>query len=168
MAAFAQIPSAADDPLSRFGDHERLIADLAAALEPARPQAVLAVFELVGADDYRQRFGEQAGEGLIRRGAERFARVIQPSGVCYRARQDEFCALVDGSIDETIPTLAAAEQALRDDEAAVLVSACFGAALLPDEAADPIELLILADQRLRLRIGSHTARTPSPSAAPFE
>ena len=127
---------------------------------------MLAVFELLGADDYRQLFGQQAGEGLITGCAERFARVIRPAGVCYRARKDEFCALLDGAIDDLGPTLIAAEQALRHEEGPLLVSACFGAALLPDEAADPIELLILADQRLRLRMGSHKPRTAHGTVGP--
>src|SRR5580704_14400997 len=93
------------DPLTGFADHERLIADLTTALEPGNHAAVLAVFELVGWSDYRRVFGEHASDELIARCATRFARVIQPAGVCYRSRQDELCALISGPIDDVATTL---------------------------------------------------------------
>ena len=111
------------------------------------------MFELVESRDYRDAYGKRATVGLITRCAERFSGAIEGAGVCYRARQDEFCALVNGPIDHAIATLIAAELALEDVEKPLRVSACFGAAVAPDEAADPIELLVLADQRLRVRLG---------------
>ena len=49
-------------------------------------------------------------------------------------------------------------RALNDVGEPSLVTAAFGAISLPDEAADPIEALILADERLSLGVLSGKAR----------
>lgn len=140
-----------------FGDRERLLADLTEALELGSPPSVLAVFDLGGASDYRRAFGERAGDALIARCAERFARAIQRDGVCYRPRRDEFCALIAKPTDDAMARLVEAEHALKLGEP-LLIAACFGATVLPDEAADPIELLMLADDRLNVRLTSRKPR----------
>ena len=45
--------------------HDKLIADLTTALEPGSRAAVLAVFQLLGWQDYRRVFGECASDELI-------------------------------------------------------------------------------------------------------
>jgi GGDEF domain-containing protein len=170
MRGLTHIRAHRHDPLTRFGNHDQLIDDLARALEPGSPPAVLAVFELLGSSAYRNAYGQRTHAALIRRCAERFAHVLQGAGVCYRPRQDELCVLIDGPIGEVIETLTAAEHALEDREGPAPVSARFGVALLPDEADDPIELLVLADQRLGIRTGGReprdVANEPSPSIQP--
>jgi len=144
--------------LTGFGDRHKLIADLTDALGPGSPPSVLAVFDLVGSSEYRRVFGEQASDELIARLAEQFARVVQPTGVCYRPRQDEFCALINRPIDDVRTMLFAAKDALKDEEESSLITAWFGAAFLPDEAADPIDALMLTDERLRFRMESRKPR----------
>ena len=147
------------DRLTGFGDRDKLVADLTQALEPGQPPALVAVFELVGSDDYQRLSGKRASDALIARHAERFARAVGEAGVCYRPRQDEFCALLSGPIDAAKATLFAAEQELNDDETdSALIPVCFGAASLPDEGTDPTSLLVLADQRLRLRMANRKPR----------
>jgi GGDEF domain-containing protein len=141
------------DPLTGLGDHDKLIADLERALDPGNPPAVVAVFELVGWHDYRRSSGELASDELIARCAIEFARAIGPAGVPYRSRQDELTALISRPIDEASSILLGAQERLQSEGESSRVTACFGTAVLPDEAADPIELLILADQRIRLRVG---------------
>ncbi len=158
MSTRAKVASPTYDPLTGFGDHELLIADLTRALEPGSAAAVLAVFELVGWFDYRRAFGEPASDELIARRAARFAAVFGSSGACYRPRQGEFCALVGGQVDEVCAMLLVAEGVLAVEGGSDGVSSCFGAALLPDEADDPIDLLILADERLRLQLGNPRRR----------
>jgi GGDEF domain-containing protein len=148
MNVLVNTSAAQHDPLTGFGDYQKLIGDLTRALEPGSATAVLAVFELGGSSDYRRDFGERASAELILRCAERFGRVISPVGVCYRPRQDEFCALVVGLIDEVDVTLLAAKHAIRDGEEPVGIEPFVGSALLPVEATDPVDLLILADERL--------------------
>jgi GGDEF domain-containing protein len=158
MKPLASNDSLHRDPLTGLGDHAKLIADLTRALEPGSPAAIFAVFALVGWGDYERRCGELAGNRLIMRCATQLARVIDPVGVCYRSRRDELAALIRGSIDVASTALFGAESALSAEGGDSLVSAWFGAVVLPDEADDPVELLMLADQRVRLRIGVPTPR----------
>jgi GGDEF domain-containing protein len=157
MSSTRSVDSQRLDPSTGFGDRERLVADLAAALEPGSPRAVLAVFDLGGAAEYRREFGERAGEVLIAHCAEGFAREMSRDGLCYRPRRDEFCALIAKPIEEAMTLLVAAEHALRMIDP-LLIATCFGATVLPDEAADPVELLMLADERLYLRLTSREPR----------
>ena len=154
------------DPLTGFGSRHKLFADLTDALEPASPPSVLAVFDLAGESDYRRVFGDKAGDELIDRLAEQFARVVQPTGVCYHSRQDEFCALISRPIDDVRTMLFAAEAALKDEGESALITACFGAVFLPDEAADPIEAFMLADERLQTRTESRQPRERRQSTRP--
>lgn len=145
------------DAITSFGNHEALLADLREALAPGRPPSVLAVFDLAGASDYRRKFGERACETLIASCAQRFGRAIQP-GACYRPRQDEFCALISQPIDTAMATLVEAEHAIRGAAGRSVIVPCFAVAVLPDEADDPTELLMLADQRLFQRLASRPPR----------
>ena len=146
------------DPLTGLGDHSKLISDLTAALVPGQSPTVLAVFEIVGSRDHRRAFGERANDELIVRCAEKFKSLIEPDGVCYRPRRDEFCALIPGRIEDVSATLFEVEAELRSDEEFSLVTACFGAAALPDEADDPTGLLMIADQRISMRIRGRELR----------
>jgi GGDEF domain-containing protein len=120
---------------------------------------VLAVFELVGLRDYRRSFGERASLAVITRCADQITRVMELAGVCYRPREDELCALMTGRpIHHVRAALFAAEHAINAGDEPCVISPCFGAAVLPDEASDPIDLLILADQRLHLRSGTRKPR----------
>ncbi len=150
------------DPLTGFGSRHKLLADLTEALESGSAPSVLVVFDLAGASEYRRVFGEKAGEELIARLAEKFARLVQPTGLCYHPRQDEFCALVSRPIGDVSTMLLAVEHGLKDDGKSSLITPRFGAAFLPDETADPIEAIMLADERLLAR----TARERRQSARP--
>jgi GGDEF domain-containing protein len=145
------------DPLTGFGDRRKLIADVAAALDPDSPPSVLAVFYLAGAGDYRRILGEESGDRLISRLAEQFARLL-PTGTCYRPREDEFCAVLTIPIDDLSSTLDATAQALKEEGHACLVTASYGAVVLPAEAADPMDALMLADGRLDARRGIPSRR----------
>ena len=145
--------------LTGFGDHDKLIADLTRALEPGRPPSVLAVFDLEGRSTHRQIFGLRASDGLTNRFAEAFTFVMRPVGACYYIpRDDEFSALITQPIDEVWSVLIAAMRALNDVGEPSLITASFGATSLLDEAADPIDALILADERLSLGVLSGKAR----------
>ena len=62
--------------------------------------------------------------------------------------------------------LVAAVSALNDVGESSLITAFFGATLLPDEAADPLEALTLADERLGLGLLSGKARERRQIARP--
>ena len=146
------------DRVTGFGDRRKLISDLDDALKHGSPPSVLAVFYLVGFDDYQRVFGQRASDALAARLAKPFANVVylarsaQPFGgdtqsvaLCYRARQNEFCALINMPFENVINVLDDAARALTDER--VGAPLC-GALLLPDEVVDPVEALTLADQSI--------------------
>jgi GGDEF domain-containing protein len=147
------------DPLTGFGNREQLIADLAAALQPRSPPRILAVFDLFGMDEYRRVFGERGSNDLTGRLAVAFAHVVKHHGTCYRTRKDEFCALLAGATDadEADEILHTAARALWDVGESLQVGSWYGVCSLPDEVADPVEALMLADERLLTR-GNRTPR----------
>jgi GGDEF domain-containing protein len=136
------------DPLTGFGARLSLMAALAEAVEPGAPPALLVVFGLDGFDEYAALFGRLAGRRLLVRLAARLTEALAPAGRCYRPRYQEFSALVNTTIAEARPVLDAAVVALRERGKAVAVTAAWGAAMLPEEASDPVSALRLADERL--------------------
>jgi GGDEF domain-containing protein len=136
------------DALTGFGSRRALLDGLvASASEDAEP-TLLVVFCLDGFDDYVSLFGSLAGRTLVVKLAARLADALGEGAVCFRPRQDEFAALVATPVDRVAGILDAAVVALRERAASVAVTASWGAAMLPDEATDPIAALQLADSRL--------------------
>jgi GGDEF domain-containing protein len=136
------------DSLTGFGTRSKLLADLAEAVRPTSPPTLLVIFGLEGFSEYVELLGRLEGQTLLLRLASRLAGALEPAGSCYRPRADEFGALVHTPIATVKPFLDAAVAALRERGGHVPVTASFGAAMLPDEASDPVEALQIADQRL--------------------
>jgi GGDEF domain-containing protein len=148
------------DPLTGFGTREELFSDLSDALEAGSPSSVFAVVDLAGAEEYRRLFGERTCDALIAQLAGAFARIVRPLGSCYRPRYAEFCALVRQPLAEAGPLLDTATGALRVVGSTAELSFSYGVTLLPDEARDPIEALIIADQQLDVARLSRERRDP--------
>jgi predicted signal transduction protein with EAL and GGDEF domain len=138
---------------SGLGDRDRLIRDLESALEPGSAPTVLAVFGLVGLTDYRRVHGDAAGDELVDRLGRRFVLAAGATSRCYRSRRDELCVLVGAGVGDVLELFGTVADELGHEGASAAVGAVFGAASLPDEAPDPIGVLMLADERLRLRAG---------------
>jgi len=136
------------DPLTGFGTREALLDALEQAVAPDAAPCLLVVFGLDGFDEYAALFGRLAGRTLLVKLAARLRQTLSPHGICFRPRADEFAALVEISIDGASPLLDAAVGALRERATSVAVTAAWGAAMLPDEAHDPLGALTLADERL--------------------
>jgi GGDEF domain-containing protein len=136
------------DPLTGFRTRSALLADLAVAVEGARGPTLLVVFGLDGFDEYVTLFGSLAGRALLVKLGARLAGALGAGATCYRPRQDEFAALVPTTIGAVAEVLDRAVAALRERAAPVAVTAAWGAAMLPEEAADPVDALRLADTRL--------------------
>jgi GGDEF domain-containing protein len=139
------------DPTTGFGSRDQLIDDLDQALDPGSSFGVLAVFDLAGSEQHRRLFGAEASDALIARLAEVCARAVATNGRCYRPRQDEFCVLLELEVDDAISILEDTLSALRDEGSDSLGPVAFGVALLPEEANDAIDALIIADQDLDTR-----------------
>jgi GGDEF domain-containing protein len=136
------------DPLTGFGMRRALLVALAEAVRPEASPTLLVLFGLDGFDEYVSLFGRLAGRTLIVRLGVRLSDALGPSALCFRARNDEFAALVETRIEGVSDVLDSAVRALRDRGASVAVTAAWGAAMLPEEARDPLRALTIADQRL--------------------
>lgn len=136
------------DPLTGFGTRQALLAELEAAVGKGSRPTLLVIFGLDGFDEYVSLFGSLAGRTLIVKLASRLADALGPGASCYRPRRDEFAALVPTPVGGVTEVLDAAVAALRERAASVAVSTAWGAAMLPEEAGDPVEALKLADGRL--------------------
>jgi GGDEF domain-containing protein len=136
------------DPLTGFGTRNALLAELGGAVREERGPTLLVVFGLDGFDEYVTLFGSLAGRTLLVKLGARLADALGAGSRCFRPRQDEFAALVPTPIDGVTEILDRAVAALRERAASVAVSAAWGAAMLPEEAEDPVDALRLADTRL--------------------
>jgi GGDEF domain-containing protein len=151
-------PASGNDRVTGFGTHDTLMSDLTEALETGSRPSVLGLFVLEGSAEHRRDFGSRANDELIARLAEKFDSLVGLGGSCYRPREHEFCALVTGSFDEVTMAMLAIEDDLNAQDGSTPVSVRFGAASLHDEADDPVDLLMLADERLAIRSESRESR----------
>jgi diguanylate cyclase (GGDEF)-like protein len=113
----------------------------------AQPIAVL-LFDLNGFKRFNDTFGHPAGDELLVRLGAGLRRVVGDDGVAYRFGGDEFCLLLtcEPSRFETVARDAAST--LTASQSGVQVSAAWGMATIPAEAATPREALQLADLRM--------------------
>ena len=138
------------DSLTDLGNRRKLMSDLGSALEDGaatKPQ-LLAIFDLNGFKGYNDTFGHPAGDVLLARLASKLAAAARPHGQAYRLGGDEFCVLANPPVSAAETYLTAVATALHESGEGFSVSTSFGAAFLPEEAADPTSALALADQRL--------------------
>lgn len=136
------------DPLTGLGTREALLRELEGAVQAGSTPTLLVIFCLDGYDEYNSLFGSVAGRTLVVKLAARLAGALGPGARCYRPRQDEFAVLVPTPIVGVTEILDSAVVALRERATPVTVSAAWGAAMLPDEASDPVDALRVADTRL--------------------
>jgi GGDEF domain-containing protein len=148
---------------TEIGTRQDLMVDLTRGLAPGAPLALLVVFRLGGYADFVRRHGDEAGDDLIRRAAERISEVLVPAGIYYRPRRDEVCLLVTGPLEGVGDALFLAVAALSEERETTGIGAGFGAALLPNEADDPIGALAIADRRVS---GLVERRKPFPRNVP--
>jgi diguanylate cyclase (GGDEF)-like protein len=137
---------AATDALTGLGNRRALVADLAVATGRRDPVA-LGLFDLDGFKAYNDAYGHPAGDALLARLGARLAAAVG-AGAAYRMGGDEFCVLVacdPGAAEATIEGVAVA---MAESGEGFCVRASYGAVELPAEAADPIDALRSADQRM--------------------
>ncbi len=137
------------DALTGLGNRRALTADLATATRDARREAplTLAAFDLDGFKDYNDTFGHPAGDAMLARVAERFARALG-RGRAYRSGGDEFCALVPADRLTATAAVKRAARAFEEEGEAFSVTASYGAVGLPEETDDPDVAMQLADRRM--------------------
>jgi GGDEF domain-containing protein len=149
------------EPLTGFGSREKLFADLEEALQPDAAPSLLAVFGFAGISEYRELFGQVDTSSLLVEFAGRLREALQSSVTFYRPRKDEFAVLIpgefavliSGEFAATEPLLETAVATLEKSGRDTLVKGAYGVTLLPSEASDPIEAMMLADQQLSALLG---------------
>ena len=114
--------------------------------------------ELGGFRDYVERYGRVAGEDFLARVGDRLAQAIEQPATFYRPRDGEFAAILEIPLDSAGELLAATVSAVNRQFAEFDVGLAFGAAMLPVEASEPIDVLMLADERLSLNARSRGSR----------
>jgi hypothetical protein len=129
------------------GTRDELLTDLEAALHAEQPVRLLVIFRLGGFEEFT-RLGTRSPGALIREVMSYLPEASGPSGFYYRPRKDELCGLIEGSVRDVERALLAASTALNERLLRKGLSLGFGAAVLPDEADDPIGALALADSRV--------------------
>jgi hypothetical protein len=129
------------------GTREQLLGDLGAAVAADQPVRLLVIFRLGGFEEFT-RLGTRSPGALIREVMSYLPDASGPSGFYYRPRRDELCGLIEGPLRDVERALLAASTALNERLGRKGLSLGFGAAVLPDEAGDPIGALALADSRV--------------------
>ena len=138
---------ATTDTLTGLGNRRKLFADMAqdaASLTGSRTMTV-GIFDLDGFKAYNDTFGHPAGDALLARLGERFARVVGANGNTYRIGGDEFVVSTEAPDHDQI--MAAACASLAEDGAGFSIGCSFGTASL--QAGGSLEAALhVADQRL--------------------
>jgi diguanylate cyclase (GGDEF)-like protein len=147
------------DALTGLGNRRaltRALEDLVPSATPERP-VVLALFDLDGFKQYNDTFGHPAGDTLLMRLGGNLGAFLQGRGVAYRMGGDEFCAVFRTAGEPFDATVRGAAAALSEQGDGFSISCSHGAIVLPVEAADPMEALRIADQRMYAN--KHAGRT---------
>jgi diguanylate cyclase (GGDEF)-like protein len=137
------------DALTGLGNRRALGSALAASTANpcARPEHLLAMFDLDGFKQYNDSFGHAAGDALLHRLGHRLA-VAGGRGGTYRMGGDEFCMLASCAPHAAPGLLHNAVAALEDGGEGWHVSCSHGAVWIPSEADTESRALKLADERM--------------------
>jgi diguanylate cyclase (GGDEF)-like protein/PAS domain S-box-containing protein len=142
------------DALTGLPNRRKLMQDLEGRLShrDAEP-TLLIVFDLDGFKAYNDAYGHPAGDALLERLGERLQAAVFGRGDAYRMGGDEFCVLATLRADGQDALAAAGSAALTEHGEGFEITASYGAAAIPLEAASASEALGIADQRMYARKG---------------
>lgn len=147
------------DALTGLSSRHKLMADLDDAIEPSSETTLLVIFDIDGLQRHAENAGEEEANRLLVRLAAQLTRVLDQSATCYRTRAWELSALITAPIPAAMTLLTEAVSAFERLGEEADLSASFGAAILPDEATEPIEALMIADERLFISAGRRAKST---------
>ena len=141
------------DPLTRIANRRRLLAQ--ADYEVARHRRTdrrfaVVMLDLDGFKALNDRFGHAAGDDLLRDVATALSHAMRAQDTVARIGGDEFCVLAPETDAEGARQLAArVSRAVAQVTAGVQsVHGSVGAAVFPDDAEEPAELMMIADGQL--------------------
>ena len=142
------------DALTELPNRRRLMEDLEARIEAeAGEPTLLLLFDLDGFKAYNDSYGHPAGDSLLVRLGERLEAAVFGRGDAYRMGGDEFCVLATLRADGPEALAAAGTAALTERGEGFEITASYGAAAIPFDAATATEALGTADHRMYARKG---------------
>jgi diguanylate cyclase (GGDEF)-like protein len=143
------------DSLTGMPNRRKLMEDLDARLSNAEaPEStLLLVFDLDGFKAYNDAYGHPAGDALLVRLGQRLSAAVQGRGSAYRMGGDEFCVLATLLADEADALAAAGSTSLSERGEGFQITASHGSVVIPSEATEPADALLIADQRMYARKG---------------
>ncbi len=138
--------------------NRRLFADrLSAAIARAdrmRGRLALLILDLNGFKAINDSMGHQAGDQVLREVANHLRKSVRGSDTLARLGGDEFIIVaadlgVDQTLDHFMESVRSAlDEPMLVDGHTMTISASLGMSVYPDDAADSIQLLRVADQRM--------------------
>jgi two-component system, cell cycle response regulator len=150
------------DPLTGLGNRGRMQVDLEALWDhvSAESPAAALFLDLNGFKRFNDTFGHPAGDDLLVELGGALRDAVNGDGTAYRVGGDEFCVLLTcpaARFDEVTRKIT---EALTAKGKGYAVSAAWGIAKIPTEAADPAEALRLADVRMYAQKESRRVAEP--------
>lgn len=157
------------DTLTGLANRGRMQVDLETlATQATLENPVSLVFlDLNGFKHFNDTFGHPAGDALLVRLGKALREAVGEDGTAYRVGGDEFCVLLTCGPEHFATVTERAGRALSESGRGFDVAASLGAAVLPDEAADPSEALRLADMRMYAQKESRRAAYGRPEDWPL-
>jgi diguanylate cyclase (GGDEF)-like protein len=157
------------DPLTGLFNRGGMQVDLEVYCEKASASAPVSVllFDLNGFKRYNDTFGHPAGDELLSELGGALRTSVSDDGVAYRFGGDEFCVLLTCPANRFDEVTRRCASALSAGQKGVSVSASWGSAQIPGEAAGGSEALQLADLRMYAQKESRrVARDSYPAESP--
>jgi diguanylate cyclase (GGDEF)-like protein len=152
------------DRLTGLSNRDAVLHRLGERMRNSRRQADAPMLALLFVDLDRfkgvnDRFGHEAGDQVLLVMAQRLRRAVRDSDMVARWAGDEFVVLLDGVTDPAAPERVRGqiEIGLREPvqvaqgHDAVVLGGSVGMALFPEGAADPAELIRMADEDMYRR-----------------
>jgi GGDEF domain-containing protein len=141
-------PEAQVDPVTGLPTHDKLVADLQAAVGAGEDHVLtLYLFALDGFKDYNDAYGDACGDALLEWLARKLRDAVGSYGSAYRMRGGSFALLAVGSERFTSALCASAASALSENGDGFQIYCDVGRAALPAEAPSPGAALELAARR---------------------
>jgi GGDEF domain-containing protein len=139
----------AGDPVTGLGSRLKLKGDVEEApAGPGRRRALL-LFDVGNFHAYCDRFGQSAGDELLRRAAHLLGEAGAPlGGTAYRVEESRLALLVPSGDSGLAEVVLAATAALQDDGGDLIFGHSYGEVAIPEEAADLEPAMQIAGRRL--------------------
>jgi diguanylate cyclase (GGDEF)-like protein len=155
------------DGLTGLPNRRALIADLGrvTACATADEPWVCVVLDLDGFKAYNDAFGHPAGDDLLARLGQRLSGAVSQRGTAYRLGGDEFCLLDVCGDGSRRGLVAAAREALSESGEGFDVTSSAGEVHIPGDAAEPSDVLQLADRRMYTDKGRRSSSAGHQSRA---